>query len=72
MAKKVFFNVLLNVILIVGIMLFAYGLRQENYFISIAALAVFGFTMFYKIKFIKQVRTEMRELSEKSKKTSKK
>ncbi len=72
MFKKVFFNVLLNVLLIIAVMLFAYGLKQENYFLSIAALSVFGFTLFYKIKFIKRVRDEMQQLSVKDKKPKKK
>ena len=60
MVKQVIFNTILNILIIASVLIGIYGYQNGNYFILILCAAAFGLTMFYKIKYIKQVREEMR------------
>ena len=60
MVKQVIFNTILNILIIASLLIGIYGYQNGNYFILILCAAAFGLTMFYKIKYIKQVREEMR------------
>ena len=60
MLKQIIFNTILNILLIASVLIGIYGYQNGNYFILILCAAAFGLTMFYKIKYIKQVREEMR------------
>lgn len=41
-------------------MIGVFGYQKGNYFIPILCAAAFGLSLFYKIRYIKQVREEMR------------
>ena len=60
MVKQVIFNTILNILIIASLLIGIYGYQNGNYFILILCTAAFGLTLFYKIKYIKQVRDEMR------------
>lgn len=60
MLKQVIFNTILNILIIASVLIGIYGYQNGNYFILILCAAAFGLTMFYKIKYIKQVREEIR------------
>ena len=60
MVKQVIFNTILNILIISSLLIGIYGYQNGNYFILILCAAAFGLTLFYKIKYIKQVREEMR------------
>lgn len=60
MVKQVIFNTILNILIIASLLIGIYGYQNGNYFILILCAAAFGLTLFYKIKYIKQVREEMR------------
>ena len=60
MVKQVIFNTILNILIIASLLIGIYGYQNGNYFILILCASAFGLTMFYKIKYIKQVREEMR------------
>jgi hypothetical protein len=59
MAKKIIFNVLLNLIIIFSVLFSAYFFKKGNYLMPIVGIAAFGLTIFYKLKLMKQVRAEM-------------
>lgn len=60
MLKQVIFNTILNILIIASVLIGIFGYQKGNYFIPILCAAAFGLTLFYKIKYIKQVREEMR------------
>lgn len=64
MIKQVIFNTILNILLFASVLIGFYGFQKGNYFIPILCAAAFGLTLFYKIRYIKQVREEMRVKAE--------
>ena len=66
MLKQVIFNTILNILIIASVLIGYFGFQKGNYFIPILCVAAFGLTLFYKIRYIKQVREEMRLKAEKN------
>jgi hypothetical protein len=60
MIKQIIFNTILNILIIASVIIGIYGFQNRNYFILILCVASFGLTLFYKIRYIKQVQEEMR------------
>jgi uncharacterized membrane protein len=60
MVKQVIFNTILNILIIASVLIGIFGYQKGNYFIPILCTAAFGLTLFYKVRYIKQVREEMR------------
>jgi sugar phosphate permease len=60
MGKKFIFNIILNLIIILSVVVGSYFFKRENYLIPIVCLAAFGLTVFYKLKLIKQIKIDMK------------
>ena len=65
MGKHIAFSVILNVLIFASVMIGYYFFKLDNYLIPIVCLASFGLSVFYKLKHIKIVRTEMQQKAEK-------
>lgn|GEM_PF-1753985 len=63
MGKKIIFNIILNLILIISVVVGVYFFKLSNYLIPIVCLAAFGLTLFYKLKLIKQIRLDIQAKS---------
>ncbi len=60
MGKKFIFNIVLNLIIILAVVVGTYFFKRQNYLIPIVCLAAFGLTIFYKLKLIKQIKIDMK------------
>ncbi len=58
--KKFIFNIILNLILILAVVVGTYFFKRQNYLIPIVCLAAFGLTIFYKLKLIKRIKIDMK------------
>lgn len=72
MGKKIIFNIVLNLIIIITVVVGVYFFKRENYLVPLMCLAAFGLTIFYKLKLIKHIKQEMKSKAlESSKQASK-
>lgn len=60
MGKKFIFNIVLNLIIILSVVVGAYFFKRENYLVPIVCAAAFGLTISYKLKLIKQIKQDMK------------
>jgi peptidoglycan biosynthesis protein MviN/MurJ (putative lipid II flippase) len=73
MGKKFIFNIVLNLIIILTVVVGSYFFKHQNYLMPIVCLAAFGLTIFYKLKLIKQIKLDIKaKASENTKLLSKK
>lgn len=61
MGKKFIFNIILNLIIIISVVVGTYFFKRENYLIPLVCAAAFGLTVFYKLKLIKQIKADMKQ-----------
>lgn len=64
MGKHIAFSVILNILIFASLMVGYYFFKLDNYLIPIVCVAAFGLSVFYKLKHIKIVRTEMQQKAE--------
>jgi hypothetical protein len=60
MGKKIIFNLMLNLIIIISVIVGAYYFKRQNYLMPLVCAAAFGLTVFYKLKLLRQVKIEMK------------
>jgi hypothetical protein len=66
MVKQIIYNTILNIFLVASVMIGIFAYQKGNYFVPILCASAFGLTLFYKIRYMKQVRQEMRLKAEES------
>ncbi|MFD1629134.1 DUF6358 family protein [Pseudopedobacter beijingensis] len=64
MGKKIAFNVILNLLIILSVIIGTMAYQKGNYFVPILCAASFSLSLYYKLRLMKEVRKEMKEKAE--------